>query len=134
MGIENPVHLLFIAAVALIVLGPRRLPELARSLGRGIREFRAALSEGSAAGGASQAPAPPMAPVAPYEPSPSVPVTPAQAVVVASPPVSAPTRQVDPPESAPTRQVDPPASAPTRQVDPPEPVRSGDHAPDRRSL
>jgi sec-independent protein translocase protein TatA len=47
VGIENPVHLLFIAAVALIVLGPKRLPALARALGQGIREFRAALSEGA---------------------------------------------------------------------------------------
>jgi sec-independent protein translocase protein TatA len=44
MGIESPVHLLFLAAVALIVLGPRRLPELARALGKGVREFREALS------------------------------------------------------------------------------------------
>ncbi len=44
MGIENPVHLLFIAIVALVVLGPKRLPELARALGRGIREFRQAVS------------------------------------------------------------------------------------------
>jgi TatA/E family protein of Tat protein translocase len=43
MGIENPVHLLFIAAVALVVLGPKRLPEVARALGRGVREFRAAI-------------------------------------------------------------------------------------------
>jgi sec-independent protein translocase protein TatA len=44
MGIENPVHLIFIAAVALVVLGPKRLPELARALGKGIREFRDAMS------------------------------------------------------------------------------------------
>jgi sec-independent protein translocase protein TatA len=44
MGIENPIHLLFIAAIALIVLGPKRLPELARSLGHGMREFRAAMT------------------------------------------------------------------------------------------
>jgi sec-independent protein translocase protein TatA len=44
MGIENPVHLLFIAAVALVVLGPRRLPEMARALGKGMREFRQAMS------------------------------------------------------------------------------------------
>ncbi len=47
VGIENPVHLLFVAAVALVVLGPRRLPELARALGKGMREFREALSAGS---------------------------------------------------------------------------------------
>jgi TatA/E family protein of Tat protein translocase len=45
MGIENPVHLLFIAIVALIVLGPRRLPELARAVGRGVREFREAVGQ-----------------------------------------------------------------------------------------
>ncbi len=45
MGIGNPVHLIFIAAVALIVLGPKRLPDLVRSLGNGIREFRESLSE-----------------------------------------------------------------------------------------
>ena len=53
MGIESPVHLLFIAVVALIVLGPKRLPDLARSLGQGLREFRGSLEEGS------RAPAPP---------------------------------------------------------------------------
>ena len=47
MGIDNPVHLIFIAAVALIVLGPRRLPEVARSLGNGIREFREAMNVGA---------------------------------------------------------------------------------------
>jgi len=45
MGIENPVHLAFIAIVALLVLGPKRLPELARALGRGIREFREAVNQ-----------------------------------------------------------------------------------------
>jgi sec-independent protein translocase protein TatA len=48
VGIDNPVHLLFIAAVALIVLGPKRLPALARALGQAVREFRASLDEGSA--------------------------------------------------------------------------------------
>jgi sec-independent protein translocase protein TatA len=44
MGIENPVHLLFLAVVALVVLGPKRLPELARAAGKGMREFRDSLS------------------------------------------------------------------------------------------
>ncbi len=56
MGIESPVHLLFIAVVALVVLGPKRLPDLAKALGQGIREFRQSLDEG-----ASAAPAPPPA-------------------------------------------------------------------------
>jgi sec-independent protein translocase protein TatA len=59
MGIDNPVHLIFLAAVALIVLGPKRLPELARSLGHGIREFRESMSEASSA----EEPADPVNPV-----------------------------------------------------------------------
>lgn len=47
MGLENPVHIVFIAAVALIVLGPKRLPELAKALGHGIREFREAMDTGA---------------------------------------------------------------------------------------
>lgn len=47
MGIENPVHLIFIGAVALIFLGPKRLPEMAKALGHGIREFREAMADGA---------------------------------------------------------------------------------------
>jgi sec-independent protein translocase protein TatA len=47
MGIESPVHLIFIAVVALVVLGPKRLPALARALGQGIREFRQSLDIGA---------------------------------------------------------------------------------------
>lgn len=47
MGIESPVHLLFVAVVALIVLGPKRLPGLAKALGQGIREFRQSLDRGA---------------------------------------------------------------------------------------
>ena len=42
--ILQPTHLLFILVIALIVLGPKRLPEVGRSLGRGLRDFRGALS------------------------------------------------------------------------------------------
>ena len=43
-GIGMP-ELLVILVVALLVLGPKRLPEVARSLGRGIAEFRRASTE-----------------------------------------------------------------------------------------
>ena len=43
-GLFEPSHLLIILSVALIVFGPKRLPELGRSLGRGIREFRDSVS------------------------------------------------------------------------------------------
>ncbi|HEY3959634.1 MAG TPA: twin-arginine translocase TatA/TatE family subunit [Solirubrobacteraceae bacterium] len=57
MGIESPVHLIFIAVIALIVLGPKRLPDLARSLGHGMREFRDAMS-GAMDGEEQHAPTP----------------------------------------------------------------------------
>ncbi len=44
VGIDSPVHLLFLGAVALIVLGPKRLPEVARALGKGMREFRESIN------------------------------------------------------------------------------------------
>jgi sec-independent protein translocase protein TatA len=40
----SPLEMIVLLVIALIVLGPQRLPEMARSLGRGMREFRAALS------------------------------------------------------------------------------------------
>ena len=40
----SPLEIMVLAVIALIVLGPARLPEMARSVGRGMREFRAALS------------------------------------------------------------------------------------------
>jgi sec-independent protein translocase protein TatA len=42
--ILQPTHLLFVLVIALLVLGPKRLPEVGRSLGRGLRDFRNALS------------------------------------------------------------------------------------------
>jgi len=43
-GIGMP-ELILIAALALIVLGPKKLPDLAKSMGRAVREFRKATSE-----------------------------------------------------------------------------------------
>lgn len=42
--ILQPTHLLFILVIALLVLGPKRLPEVGRSLGRGLRDFKQAVS------------------------------------------------------------------------------------------
>jgi len=44
-------EVLVVLIIALVVLGPKRLPELGSSLGRGIREFRASLSGEEAEGG-----------------------------------------------------------------------------------
>jgi sec-independent protein translocase protein TatA len=42
--ILQPTHLLFVLVIALLVLGPKRLPEVGRTLGSGLRDFRDALS------------------------------------------------------------------------------------------
>jgi len=40
----GPFELAIVLIIALVVFGPKRLPELGRSLGKGIREFRGSLS------------------------------------------------------------------------------------------
>ena len=40
----GPMELIIVLIVALIVLGPKRLPSAGRSLGRGMREFKQTLS------------------------------------------------------------------------------------------
>jgi sec-independent protein translocase protein TatA len=40
MGLENPIHILVIALVIVLLFGAKRLPELGRQLGRGIREVK----------------------------------------------------------------------------------------------
>ncbi|MBI2237170.1 MAG: twin-arginine translocase TatA/TatE family subunit [Actinobacteria bacterium] len=41
----GPLELMLILIVALLVVGPKRLPEVGRSIGRGLREFRKAQDE-----------------------------------------------------------------------------------------
>jgi sec-independent protein translocase protein TatA len=40
----GPMELVLVLAVALIVLGPKKLPEVGRSLGKGMRDFKDALA------------------------------------------------------------------------------------------
>jgi sec-independent protein translocase protein TatA len=42
----GPLELVVVLAIALIVLGPKRLPDAGQSLGRGIREFKGAVTGG----------------------------------------------------------------------------------------
>jgi sec-independent protein translocase protein TatA len=44
MGLDNPLHIAFIVAILLLVFGARRLPEIGRSLGHGMREFKQAIT------------------------------------------------------------------------------------------
>jgi sec-independent protein translocase protein TatA len=44
-GLLQPMHLLVILIIAMFVFGPKKLPELGRGLGEGIRGFKKAMSE-----------------------------------------------------------------------------------------
>ena len=43
----GPMELILVLAIALIVLGPKKLPEVGRSLGKGMREFKQSISMSS---------------------------------------------------------------------------------------
>jgi sec-independent protein translocase protein TatA len=44
-GLFQPVHLLVILGIGLLFFGPKKLPELGKGLGEGIRKFKAGLKE-----------------------------------------------------------------------------------------
>ncbi|MGH9558085.1 MAG: twin-arginine translocase TatA/TatE family subunit [Bryobacteraceae bacterium] len=52
-GLFQPMHLLIILAVGVLVFGPKKIPELGKGLGEGIRGFKEALKS------ATEAPPPP---------------------------------------------------------------------------
>lgn len=43
-GLLSPTHLIFLAILALLLFGAKRLPEMARSLGTGLHEFKASVT------------------------------------------------------------------------------------------
>jgi TatA/E family protein of Tat protein translocase len=69
--VSNPVHIVILLGIALLLFGGKRLPEIGRSLGSGMREFKDAISGHS-----------------PAEPQPELP--PAEPVTAPAP-VAAPT-------------------------------------------
>ena len=44
MGLDNPLHIAFLLVILLLVFGAKRLPEMGRSLGSGLRGFKDAIS------------------------------------------------------------------------------------------
>jgi sec-independent protein translocase protein TatA len=44
-GLFQPMHLLVILGIALLVFGPKKLPELGKGLGEGIRQFKKSISD-----------------------------------------------------------------------------------------
>ncbi len=57
LGNIGPLEIIVVLIIALVVFGPKRLPELGRSLGKGIREFRGSVSGES--GDDDERPSPP---------------------------------------------------------------------------
>jgi sec-independent protein translocase protein TatA len=68
MPVPGPLELIIVLVIALIVLGPGKLPDVGAALGKGIREFRKASSDLSDAARVDPAPTPP--PGAPTAPAP----------------------------------------------------------------
>ena len=44
MGLDNPIHIAFLLILLLLVFGAKRLPEMGKSLGHGMRGFKDAIS------------------------------------------------------------------------------------------
>lgn len=44
MGLDNPLHIAFLLVILLLVFGAKRLPEMGRSLGEGLRGFKDSIS------------------------------------------------------------------------------------------
>lgn len=55
MGLDNPTHWIPLVVILLLIFGARRLPEIGRSLGHGLREFKQSVT------GESQPPQPTLA-------------------------------------------------------------------------
>jgi len=87
MGLENPLHILLLLVVILLVFGAKRLPEIGRSLGEGMRGFKDSLSGDSSQHSLTSAP-PAAAPVA--HTMSTAPAAPAPAAPVAAAPPAAP--------------------------------------------
>jgi sec-independent protein translocase protein TatA len=87
MGLDNPLHIAFLVVILLLIFGAKRLPEIGRSLGSGMREFKQSVTgEHNSQQTALPAAQPPQAqaPVA----QPAAPV--AQPAAQPAPPVAAP--------------------------------------------
>ncbi|HTD09302.1 MAG TPA: twin-arginine translocase TatA/TatE family subunit [Solirubrobacteraceae bacterium] len=88
MGLDNPLHIAVLVVILLLVFGAKRLPEMGRSIGSGMREFKDSISGDSSAPTLTQSTAqqPQAQPVAAQVPA----QTPAPAQAPAATPPTAP--------------------------------------------
>jgi sec-independent protein translocase protein TatA len=107
LGLDNPVHLIFLLVLLLLVFGAKRLPEMGRSLGSGMRGFKESLSGEPGQPAAVEQPGPtlsaapaPVAVAAPAAPAAVPAVAQAPAAVASEPsPVPATAGEQGPPRS-----------------------------------
>ena len=66
MGLDNPLHIVLLVVILLLVFGARRIPEIGRSLGTGMREFKQSVTGDHEH--QAQAPLPAATPQAPPQP------------------------------------------------------------------
>ena len=55
LGLDNPIHIAFILGLLLLVFGAKRLPEMGKSLGEGLRGFKESISGNGPAADLSEA-------------------------------------------------------------------------------
>jgi TatA/E family protein of Tat protein translocase len=97
MPTPGPLVLVIILVIALLILGPGKLPEVGSALGKSIREFRKASSDVQDAVNVNVDTSPlPPAPVAQAAPAPVVQAAPVAQTVVAEPAPVAPAAPADP--------------------------------------
>jgi sec-independent protein translocase protein TatA len=73
-GLFQPMHLLVILVIVLLIFGPKKLGELGKGLGEGIKNFKSSMNDGNATKTTPPATtAPP--PVVPAPPTPTTPIT-----------------------------------------------------------
>jgi len=70
LGLTNPVHIVILLGIALLLFGGKRLPEIGRSLGSGMREFKDAIT-----GNSPEEPQPELPPADPTVTEPTVTAT-----------------------------------------------------------
>ena len=84
-GLFSPTHIILVLVAALVIFGPKRLPDIGKSLGKGIREFKGALSHIGDDEPAAPAPAAPAPAATPQDQAVPAPVVPPPPPVVAPP-------------------------------------------------
>jgi sec-independent protein translocase protein TatA len=71
MGLDNPLHIAILVVILLVVFGAKRLPEMGRSIGTGMREFKDSISGDSSPPTLTQAAQQPPQPAATQTPAPA---------------------------------------------------------------